>query len=423
MEGAVPFLHGSQGCATYIRRYMISHFKEPLDIASSNFGEDHGHLRRQENLREGLENVVRQYAPQLIGIATTCLAETIGDDVAFYLRQIAAEAQRTVARVGSRFHAQLRGHAREGFHATVLALVEALAKAGPRHEAVNVLPGMVSPADLRYLKDALPRFRPGADPACPTTPTRWTGRPGPSTSGFRRAARRSRPSAAWAAPGRRSNSARPGTARSTAGALLEERFGVPRYDLPLPMGVTQTDRLFEVLERTQRTAHARRPTKRSAAGWSTPTSTPTSMCSASGPSSMASRTWSWAWPRCWPRSAWCRRFVRSGGEERPPARADRRRRARPGQRNHGARRSDFAEIEDHAAGNASDLVIGNSKGYGLARKLQMPLVRVGFPIHDRVDGPRLLHLGYRGAQQLFDRIANALIAAAQDASPVGYSYM
>ena len=33
MEGAVPFLHGSQGCATYMRRYIISHFNEPIDIA------------------------------------------------------------------------------------------------------------------------------------------------------------------------------------------------------------------------------------------------------------------------------------------------------------------------------------------------------------------------------------------------------
>ena len=70
-----------------------------------------------------------------------------------------------------------------------------------------------------------------------------------------------------------------------------------------------------------------------------------------------------------------------------------------------------------------DLVIGNSKGYGLARRLEIPLIRVGFPIHDRVDGPRLLHVGYRGTQQLFDRIANAVIESAQDASPVGYAYM
>jgi nitrogenase molybdenum-iron protein alpha/beta subunit len=39
IEKAIPLLHGSQGCATYIRRYLISHFKEPVDIASSSFGE------------------------------------------------------------------------------------------------------------------------------------------------------------------------------------------------------------------------------------------------------------------------------------------------------------------------------------------------------------------------------------------------
>ena len=40
VEGCIPFLHGSQGCATYIRRYLISHFREPMDIASSNFHEE-----------------------------------------------------------------------------------------------------------------------------------------------------------------------------------------------------------------------------------------------------------------------------------------------------------------------------------------------------------------------------------------------
>nr|WP_320014937.1 nitrogenase component 1 [uncultured Desulfobacter sp.] len=32
IEGCVPLLHGSQGCSTYMRRYLISHFKEPVDI-------------------------------------------------------------------------------------------------------------------------------------------------------------------------------------------------------------------------------------------------------------------------------------------------------------------------------------------------------------------------------------------------------
>ena len=51
VEGAIPFLHGSQGCATYIRRYMISHFKEPLDIASSSFGEITAIFGGRANLR------------------------------------------------------------------------------------------------------------------------------------------------------------------------------------------------------------------------------------------------------------------------------------------------------------------------------------------------------------------------------------
>ena len=39
IESCVPLIHGSQGCSTYIRRYVISHFREPIDIASSNFSE------------------------------------------------------------------------------------------------------------------------------------------------------------------------------------------------------------------------------------------------------------------------------------------------------------------------------------------------------------------------------------------------
>jgi hypothetical protein len=67
-----------------------------------------------------------------------------------------------------------------------------------------------------------------------------------------------------------------------------------------------------------------------------------------------------------------------------------------------------------------DLVVGHSKGYPLAKKLNIPLIRVGFPIHDRVGGQRILHLGYAGAQQLFDTVANAMIEKKQDDSPVGY---
>jgi nitrogenase molybdenum-iron protein NifN len=84
---------------------------------------------------------------------------------------------------------------------------------------------------------------------------------------------------------------------------------------------------------------------------------------------------------------------------------------------------DFYEIAERAEELQPDFLIGHSKGYSLARKLNIPLVRVGFPIHDRIGGQRILHLGYGGAQQLFDLIANTIIAEKQNSSPVGYSYM
>jgi nitrogenase molybdenum-iron protein NifN len=35
----------------------------------------------------------------------------------------------------------------------------------------------------------------------------------------------------------------------------------------------------------------------------------------------------------------------------------------------------------------------------------------------------VLHLGFRGAQELFDRMVNALLEGKQEHSPIGYSYL
>jgi nitrogenase molybdenum-iron protein NifN len=84
---------------------------------------------------------------------------------------------------------------------------------------------------------------------------------------------------------------------------------------------------------------------------------------------------------------------------------------------------DFVDIEEAVRKAEPDLMIGHSKGYSLSRKLNIPLVRIGFPIHDRVGGSRIHHLGYQGAQELFDRIANTLLERRQSESDVGYTYL
>lgn len=84
---------------------------------------------------------------------------------------------------------------------------------------------------------------------------------------------------------------------------------------------------------------------------------------------------------------------------------------------------DFFDIEETAEKLAPDVLLGSSKGYKLARKWNIPLIRLGFPIHDRFGAQRICQLGYKGAQGLFDMIVNSLIQATQDRSPVGYTYI
>ena len=246
VEGAVPFLHGSQGCSTYIRRYMISHFKEPLDIASSNFGEAAAIFGGKENLRLGLENVARQYSPRLIGIATTCLAETIGEDVEMLLRQLRVECPHLPEMVHVSTPSYAGTHA-EGFHAAVRALVHRLAEEGPKHQGVNLLPGIVSPADLRHLKSVLRDFGLAPITLCDYSDTL----DGPVWAEYQKLPKGGTPIDAIRSMGSALATIEFGStwnSAETGGALLEQRFGVPRYELPMPLGVIQTDRFFEVLE-------------------------------------------------------------------------------------------------------------------------------------------------------------------------------
>ena len=55
IEGCVPLIHGSQGCATYIRRYLISHFREPMDVASTSFDESATIFGGQSNLAAAIK--------------------------------------------------------------------------------------------------------------------------------------------------------------------------------------------------------------------------------------------------------------------------------------------------------------------------------------------------------------------------------
>jgi nitrogenase molybdenum-iron protein NifN len=427
IEGAVPFLHGSQGCATYMRRYVISHFREPMDIASSSLGEKHAVYGGGPNLKQGLKNVMCKYGADLIGVASTCLTETIGDDVPRLVREFRQEEAGGNGGPGTPELVTVAtpsysGTHMEGFHAAVKAVVEQVAQGGEPTEAVNLLPSFVSCADLRYLKEILEDF--GLKSII--LPDISESLDGPAQLDYEKIPAGGTPVADIVAMGRSRSTIEFGRtlySQDTAGRALMKRFNISLYSQGMPIGLRETDRFFEVLEdlagRPAPTDHARERGRlvdafvdghkyifgKKAVVYGeedlvvgltallAEIGVRPVLCASGGASGRFQEAIG---------------TVTSGLLAEPPA-------AREGM--------DFYDIAEEVEGLGPDLLIGHSKGYRLARKLGVPLIRVGFPIHDRFGGQRILHLGYRGAQSLLDRIVNAVLEKKQQDSPVGYGYL
>ncbi|MBM9537288.1 nitrogenase component 1 [Desulfobulbus alkaliphilus] len=424
IEGAVPYLHGSQGCATYMRRYIISHYNEPIDIASSSLSEKHAVYGGGPNLKLGLTNVAAKYRPDIIAIATTCLTETIGDDVGMYLREYQEDTKGSVG-LPSLVHVSTPSYSgthMEGFHAALGAMVDQLSAGGPANETVNLLPGFVSSADYRLLHEIMAAF----DLNYTLLPDLSETMDGPALLEYEKIQAGGTPQKAIRAMGCSRATIEFGPTLgplTTGGDILAAKFNTPLHRIGMPVGIRETDRFFRLLETL-----SGRPTPEKYAkergrlvdayvdghkyvfgkraiiygeedlvvgmcSLLTEIGIQPVLCASGGTSGRLAQA-----------------IAEVTGDtltEQPQV----------------FEGMDFYEISELAEGLSPDLIIGHSKGYPLARKCAIPLIRVGFPIHDRVGGQRILHLGYAGAQHLFDTITNAMIAKKQDDSPVGYLYM
>jgi nitrogenase molybdenum-iron protein NifN len=411
-------------------------------------------------------NITRQYQPQLIGAATTCLTETIGEDMPRLLHELRQNHGDAAAPMVLVSTPSYRGTHIDGFHAAVKALVEQLgnapvpgAAAAPRAAGcsanadaaqnanaaevrregapndsrggcgpqtnelprINLFPGMVSAADLRHLKEILADF--GLNYTL--LPDYSESMDGETWSQYEKIQSGGTPLAAIAATGSAKASIEFGrvlAGTDTAGTALQTKFNVPRHLLGLPIGIRESDEFFNclaALSRCETPLKYRRERGRlvdslidghkyifekraivfgdedmviGLTAFLCEIGVTPVLCASGGRSRKFEAAMRAAAPNL-PAET----LVKEG--------------------------LDFAETAELAPDLKPDFLIGSSKGYKIARSLDVPLIRVGFPIHDRVGGQRVLHLGYRGAQELYDRIVNALLEAKQDYSTIAYSYL
>lgn len=423
VEGAIPFLHGSQGCATYMRRYVISHYREPVDIASSALGEKHAIYGGAPNLKKGILNVMKKYEPSCVGIATTCLTETIGDDVPMIIKEFRDEfGDLDLPELVQVATPSYNGTHVDGWHGAVRSLVEQLSTAKVDETGrVNILPNMVSCEDVRHLYDICRDF--GIVPTI--LPDISETLDGPALEDYVKIPSGGTPVSAIKEMSGSTATIEFGRClpKFTGGTSLEKRFGVPNHRIGLPMGLRESDRFFEILEELSGTIAPRRYElergrlidayvdghkyvfgKRAVVyGEEDLVVGLCAFLAEIGVDVVLAGTGS----------------RKRGVEEAIAQVTDGVARMAPEVREG----VDFLDIAAEAETLNPDLVIGHSKGYRYAKAWDVPLIRVGFPIHDRFGGQRTLHLGYRGALNLFDRVVNAVIEKKQADCSVGYGYI
>ncbi|MCP3380516.1 nitrogenase iron-molybdenum cofactor biosynthesis protein NifN [Bradyrhizobium sp. CCGUVB4N] len=165
LRGAMPLLHGSQGCTSFGLTLFVRHFKEAVPLQTTAMSEVATVLGGYENVEQAILNICNRTKPEIIGINSTGVTETKGDDVEAFIRLIRQK------------HPQLeklplvyvstpdfKDAFQDGWEKTVARMIEVLVDprdaAAPRDlSRVNVLPGChLTPGDLDELRTIFDDF-------------------------------------------------------------------------------------------------------------------------------------------------------------------------------------------------------------------------------------------------------------------------
>lgn len=414
----LPHSHGSQGCCAYHRSTLSRHYKEPAMAATSSFTEGSSVFGGQANLLQAIENIFNLYDPHVIAVHTTCLSETIGDDIPQIFEK--AKADGLVPEGKHLIHCNTPsyvGSHTTGFANMTKAMVTYFARPMETRSAqrINIIPGWVEPADIREIKALVRLF--GFEPVV-----------FPDTSGVMEAPQTGvyemYPDGGVTIDQLRTTGEAVATialgpvCSGAAAKELEQRTSVKSVVLPLPIGLRATDRLIMTLRAL---AGGKVPAEvsrqrgrlldlmtdmhqyfygKTAALWGDPDQ----LVSISEmlltldmlPKYVVTGT---------PGKA----FLRRMGDVLGP-------KAHDCQVRQGAQ-ADMFLMHQWIKNEKVDLLIGNTYGKYIARDEDIPLVRHGLPIIDRISHQYFPTVGYQGAIRMLEQMLGAFMDRQDRLSP------
>lgn len=400
----MPHSHGSQGCCAYHRSALTRHYKEPVMAATSSFTEGSSVFGGQANLLEAINNIFTIYGPDIIAVHTTCLSETIGDDVPQIVSKAMEEKKIPEGKlvISASTPSYVGSHV-TGFANMVKSMVASLsAISDTRLKQINVIPGFVEPSDMAEIKRLLGEM--GVSYVLfPDTSNVLNG---PQTGKFEmypkggttiKALRSTGQSRATIALGR--------IASGPAAKLLDTKCKVPFELLDLPIGLRQTD-IF--LDKVRKITGAAIPESiKVERGQVLDVITDMHQyfygkkaALVGDPDQLVALT----------------QFlkdldinVRHVVTGTPGKKFVSRIKEIAGEDVNAFQAKDVLYFHQLIKNEPVDLIFGNTYCKYISRDEDIPLIRFGFPIYDRVGHQYMPVTGYRGAMRLLEKILNALM--------------
>lgn len=160
IQGAMPLFHGSQGCTAFAKVMLVNHFQEAIPLATTAMSEVSTVLGGDDNVHSGLLTVIKNSQPELVGLFTTGLTETRGDDMQGILRDFHTANPAATVPIVFASTPDYKGSLEDGFACAVESLVQTLPEFGeliPK-QITLLASAAFGPGDVAELKEIVEAF-------------------------------------------------------------------------------------------------------------------------------------------------------------------------------------------------------------------------------------------------------------------------
>lgn len=249
---SLPIIHGSQGCAAFIKSLMTRHYQEPIAIQTSALQEMNVIFGAESAMIEALDTVIAKHDPEIIGVLSTALTEVAGDDMAANVQKYQRQRQIDNKLIVPVCLPDFYGSLESGYSKTVEAIISRVFEQGSENlnrervtNQINLLAGShLTPGDVMEVKDILSSF--GFEVIA--VPDLATSLSGHLTQGYSPLTRGGISLEKLKQIGKSQMTIAIGSSMERSAQIIEEHAGIPYQLFPSLTGLKANDKFFSFLQ-------------------------------------------------------------------------------------------------------------------------------------------------------------------------------